>query len=114
MLTRPHPLERRAQAVPTWQRRLRETSTPAEVIEVAREFVASWGPEEMAELPPACRPRKLVDAEDVSSYALALVQHSCAADHLGDSALQRMAAFFTSAAQQISHLAFTQARLSEQ
>jgi hypothetical protein len=87
-----------------WHGRLLDAATPSEVIELVRDFVASWSPEEMATLPRDCRPGKIVDSEDVAGIAFALVRRSCAADRLGDDLLQRLAAFFTDASQQLSRL----------
>ena len=88
-----------------WQQRLNEAASRRDVVVVARDYVARMSPPEFARLPEPCRPSKIVDADDVTSYALTLVQCSCAGDKLTDQRLQRMAAFFTRASVRLAQLA---------
>lgn len=39
--------------------------TPAEVVAVTRDYMATWTPEEIALLPRACRPGRIRVAEDI-------------------------------------------------
>jgi hypothetical protein len=61
--------------VPAIQERIRRAVTDAEVILVAEYCLASLSPAEIALLPETCRPRRLLCALDVSSYAFDLVSH---------------------------------------
>ena len=87
-----------------WQGRLSEAGTAAEVLRVAREFVARITPGELQQIPEECRPTKIVDEDDISRYALILVQRSCAGDRMADRQLQRMASFFTRAALRLAQI----------
>ena len=61
----------------TWQERLDCATTEHEVLDVVRDYVATVSPEEFASLPPALRPGKIVDANDVTTYAFDLVREEC-------------------------------------
>jgi hypothetical protein len=87
-----------------WHGRLNEASTHTDVLRLAREFLARLAPADVALLPEECRPGKLVDSADISDYALALVQRSCAGDRLADATLQRVAAFFTRASLRLAQI----------
>ena len=60
----------------TWQHRLDSSHSEAEVLNVAREFLAQFEPVELRSLPEACRPpARLQAADEVSIYAFELVRH---------------------------------------
>ena len=80
-----------------WQDRLDAAATAQEVVDVARDFVATITPEETQQLPVDCRPPKLVDGHDISEFAYTLVRKSCADEYLADEQLFRIATFFTRA-----------------
>ena len=61
----------------TWQERLDDASTELEVVEVVRDYLATVDVEEYASLPVALRPGKIVDANDVTTYAFDLVRQEC-------------------------------------
>lgn len=61
----------------SWIERIDSATTSAEVLDVARVYTASLTLEEIAALPPKCRPRKLVDASDMSEYAFDLMRETC-------------------------------------
>ena len=87
-----------------WQGRLDEACHADEVVAIARDFVARISPEEFSALPVDCRPRKIVDADDVVDFAVTLVRQSCASDTSSDVLLQHMAAFFMDACSRLSRL----------
>jgi hypothetical protein len=88
----------------TWQDRIHAATTEAEVLNLARNFMAQFSPMEIAELPELCRPRRLADGNDLTEYAFDLVRHRCD-DGLGaDYALHRLAAFFSGATQRLSQI----------
>lgn len=87
-----------------WQDRLDQASDREEIAAIAREFLARITAEEFANLPPQCRPSKIVDADDVVDYAVTLVKHSCARDNMSDAVLHRIASFFTDACSRLSQL----------
>jgi hypothetical protein len=90
-----------------WQGRLNECVEPHEVVMTAKDYLAQWTPAEIASLPEPCRPGRLVDADDVSNYALELARAQCE----GVSPLvDKMAVFMTSAALRLAQIT---ARTSE-
>jgi hypothetical protein len=54
--------------------RLRGATSENDVVEVVREYLSDWLPEEIGRLPADCRPGKLRDAEDLSTLAYNLTQ----------------------------------------
>jgi hypothetical protein len=61
----------------TWQQRIDAAHEEHDVVEVVREYLATLSHDEFAELPEPLRPRKVVDAADVATYALELARHEC-------------------------------------
>jgi hypothetical protein len=88
----------------SWQGRLVAATSAAEVIEVARGFVATFTPLEIGRLPAAFRPPEFADANDISEYAFALVRHNCD-DNYGSARLAyRLASFFSNASIRLSRM----------
>lgn len=87
-----------------WQGRLAAATSREGVVDVARDFLALVDPAEAARMPVDCRPVKLVDGEDVASYAVTLARRSCDSDCFGNHDLQRIAAFFGDALGRLSQL----------
>jgi hypothetical protein len=85
-----------------WHGQLDDASTVHDVVEIARDFLASWDRHEIASLPEACRPGKLFDANDVTSYAFQLVQHDCGSDADAAPLVHKMAGFFSYASIRLS------------
>jgi len=75
-----------------------------EVVSVARDFVASFTPYEAGFLPRECRPRKIVDAKDVSDYAFELTRAACAEKGEGAAIADKFKAFFADAAERLAKL----------
>jgi hypothetical protein len=86
-----------------WQAGLDAARSAPEVVDVARCFVARISAEEFAGLPVDCRPRKLVDADDLVDYAVTLVRRSCVSEKPSELLLQ-VAGFFTDACHRLSQL----------
>jgi len=92
--------------VVTWAARVEGASSAHEVLEVARDFLAQLTPYEVHALPAACMPPpKLVDADDVTAYALTLVRHDCAGTHGDGDLAHKLANFFSHAAARLARLA---------
>jgi len=87
-----------------WQQLLDVAETDAKVIAIARDFLASLEPREVARLPERCRPRKLFTADDVGAFALDLVREH--GEEMDEAApiVHRMAAFFAHANIRLSHI----------
>jgi hypothetical protein len=89
--------------------KLLHANTEQEVVELVRTFLASWRPEELAEIPAPCRPGKVRDAEDVGDLAYELTRARIAANgpqHL----LKEMEVFFAHACARLSELEAAQSR----
>jgi len=54
--------------------KLRTMSSQSDVVEMVREYVSEWLPEEIGRLPADCRPGKLRDGEDLNTLAFNLTQ----------------------------------------
>ena len=86
----------------TWAELLATALTPEEVLDITRDFIASWTPYELAALPVPCRPPEGFRApEDIVLYAFTLVQYSLGAG-VEDDGASRMARYFSPAAQQVA------------
>ena len=85
-----------------WFDLLAAAATPEEVVNVARDFLATWTPEEIAALPRACRPpRTLKFPEEIVDYAFSLVKAHL--DEGSDSnGVTRMATFFAEASWRVA------------
>jgi hypothetical protein len=87
----------------TWEHRLDLAESEAEVIELAREYVAQLEHWEIVLLPEELRPRKMVDALDISNYAFELVRYDCE-DDICARLIHKLAAFFSRCSIHLSQL----------
>jgi hypothetical protein len=100
------PLDNHPLSAVSWQERLQATASAAEIVGVARDFVAQLTPYDVHSLPEACRPpSKIVDAEDITSYAFALVRHQCEESAAHAELVHKLAHFFSEASIRLSQLA---------
>lgn len=105
----PHPSDG---ALPTatlpqrWLGRLTAASTDRDVVAIAREYLATWGPEELARLPMEALPGRMQDPEHIGEYAFRLTQaHLSFSGTLAESLpLDRMMAFITYASSRLAQL----------
>ena len=86
-------------SMPDWRRHLIGATNEHEIVNLTREFLATWGPEEISLLPPDCRPGRIVDADDISQWAydLARAHTSLRYDDEQDLLLVRLLAFMSEA-----------------
>ena len=104
MSTSPFRPEGIPSAIPlSWEQRLDVSDSEAEVIELAREYVAQLENWEIAALPAVIRPQKLVDALDVTTYAFDLVRYECD-DEACARLVHKLAAFFSRCSMRLSEL----------
>ena len=85
-----------------WFDLLAAATTPAEVVRVARDYLATWTPDEIAALPRSCQPPgHLKFPEEIVDYAFGLVKTHCDGvdDHPG---VMRMATFFAEASWRVA------------
>src|SRR4051794_31516593 len=90
----------------SWSDRLDAARNENELLEVARDFLATFSPYDLARLPESMRPGRLVDANDVSELAFTLLSHR-AHDVKGARGLPRLRRFFTHASVRLSELMVT-------
>jgi len=86
-----------------WRRRLVAAPSIEDVLWIAKDFLASWVPADLARLNDGCRPGSVKDIYDVATYALTLERARCKAEEAG-AELSQMAAFFSTASQRIAAL----------
>lgn len=58
----------------TWQRQIDDAKSVAEVVSIARDFVATCTPQELALLPSHCRPGKIRDDRDIAELHARLAE----------------------------------------
>jgi hypothetical protein len=90
----------------SWQGRLDAAASSEDVVSVARDYLASFTPYELAAMPGACRPpSKLYDGEDLTTYAFELVRHSSEHDAAEVAEMvHKFAHFFSSASIRLSEI----------
>jgi len=84
-----------------WFDQLASAVTPDEVARIARDFVATWTPQEIADLPRNLRPGSLKFPEEVVDYAFTLVRAHVDGKTDNDS-VTRMATFFSEASWRVA------------
>lgn len=96
-----------------WRNLIRASATEDDVVEMVRDHLARYSPEEIARLPEECRPPRIRDAEDISHWAFELARTHCAQDGDDDheTVLERLLEFVTQAAVRLSELKATAAEL---
>jgi len=91
----------------SWEGQLEQAATPAEVIAIARDYLALLAPEEIVLLPVDARPRRVRDADDLAEIHERLVEayQRTRASGAELALLQRLASFFARATARLSDLA---------
>ena len=92
-----------------WRSLIREAQHEEDVIQLVRDHMARWSPEELARLPEECRPARIRDADDISQWAYVLASCHCAGTgpEYDDSLVDRMLEFVTQAALRVSEIKST-------
>jgi hypothetical protein len=101
-----HGFDPRAGSPPDWLSLVLASSDEAKLAATARDYLASWSPEEVFQLPKECRPGRIRDGEDISHYAFQLARAHClrrpgGRDHR---LLEKMMVFFTHAATRVAQV----------
>jgi hypothetical protein len=60
--------------------RLRTATSESDVVDLVRDYMGDWLPEELGQLPEDCRPGKLRDGEDLNTLAYNLARASVSFD----------------------------------
>ena len=96
--------QNRIQMPRSWQDAVRAADTEDDVLDLVKDFLAQFSPAEVAQLPHECRPGKILDAADVTEYALDLARNRCDEAAEGADVLQRLSAFFTDANERLAEI----------
>ena len=83
--------------------KLLRADTEAEIVEVVREYLSTWHPEELRDIPECCRPGKIRDAEDIGDCAYELTRARIASSG-PETLLVEMETFFAHASTRLSKL----------
>ncbi len=86
----------------SWQDRLDDAFTEAEVVGVVRDYVARLSLAEIELLPERCRPGRIHGAEDLSEYALELARTEGSDENA--ERVRRLSAFLSSATMRLSRV----------
>lgn len=86
--------------------RLHSATSESDVVELVRDYLGDWRPEELARLPLDCRPGKLRDSEDLNDLALSLTRASICFDVEPEQlrTIEEMDAFLTQACQRLAQI----------
>jgi hypothetical protein len=90
----------------SWFRQLDNATSANEIVSITRDYFALWTPEEIALLPPACRPPRMRDATDLEQLHRATVGEYRKTRATGDELLllQKLASFMTRACVRIAQV----------
>lgn len=90
----------------TWYRHIDDALSVEQVVAVARDFLASWTPQEVARLPVGCRPSRIRDESDVIDLHERLVDEYRTTRSSGDelTALQLITGVMVRASLRIAEL----------
>jgi hypothetical protein len=91
----------------TWQERLDSAAFESDVVDVVRDYLATLTHEEHMYLPANLRPQKIVDANDVTTYAFELVRHECH-DEGAQRLVQRLANIMSRASIRLAQIMVTE------
>ena len=88
----------------SWQQRLGDAASERAVVEAVKDFVATLEHDTISRLPVELRPGKFFDANDITTYAFALVRHDCGDDDTAKDVVHRLAAFFAQSSIRLSQI----------
>ena len=90
----------------SWYRKIDSANTSREVVAVARDYVASWSPHDLARLPDAVRPGKMRDEVDIENLHALLVDEYRDTRVSGEELrpLQELTSFFVRASMRIAEV----------
>lgn len=82
-----------------WFRQIDDANSAAEVVAVARDYLATWTPKDLAKLPRECRPGRVKTPGDLEQLHACLAEEYCQNRLAGEelSALQRLTSFIVRA-----------------
>jgi hypothetical protein len=92
----------------TWDTRLDEATTEGAVVALCDRFLAGWTFQDLGRLPATCQPRRVIEANDISPYAVELSGRLDERDAGTAPMLHRMSTFFTKAQLRMAQIAQAQ------
>ena len=89
-----------------WHQQILDARSWPDLLQVARDYIASYEPGEWASLPPNCRPDRIKGVDDLEYWRQCLADEylRVASQPRGNDVLRRMLAFFTAAAERADEL----------
>ena len=87
-----------------WSERLDAAASEGEIVEVAREYIATLSAGDIERLPKPCRPPGFLTAADVTGFSDTLVRHDCIVDGATARLVGRMCEFFSAASLRLAAL----------
>lgn len=92
--------------VDSWQRAAAEAGTAHDLLNITREFIATFSPAEMASIPAACRPARVKDIDDLHHWQQRLAEAFCdgAPRAAQSSTHSRLLSFLTAACDRVRGL----------
>ena len=75
-------------------------------MDIVRDFVATFSPVDLANVPPRLWPPKMRDARDVTDYAYVLVRFRVYDEKSSSASIDRLSAMFSDATVRISQIKF--------
>jgi hypothetical protein len=90
----------------SWQGRLHGARSEEDVVDIVRDFVATFSPRDLTDVPSRLWPPKMRDARDVTDYAYVLVRFRVDDEKSSSSAIDRLSAMFSDATVRISQIKF--------
>lgn len=108
-------LHRPRPSMPDWRRHFIGAVSEHEIVNLTREFIATWMPEDISRLPAACRPGRIVDGLDISqlAYELARAHTSLRYADDVDGLIVRMLSFISEAAVRIAEVKAVEAAMAK-
>lgn len=91
----------------SWLQQIDAAKSPSEVVAVARDYLASWTPEELARLPVQCRPGRVKDDQDIDQLLHVNLVEEYGRNRLSGealAALQRLTSFIVRASVRIAQI----------
>jgi hypothetical protein len=90
----------------SWFQQIDAAKTPFEVVNVTRDYLATWTPDELARLPVPCRPGRIKDEHDLDQLHVRLAEEYGRSRLSGEplAALQRMTSFIVRASVRIAQM----------
>ncbi|MEO7743502.1 MAG: hypothetical protein ABIR98_11245 [Usitatibacter sp.] len=90
----------------SWLQQLDASESPSQVVAITRDYLATWSPDEIAQLPMRCRPGRVKDEHDIAQLHVCLVEEYGRDRLAGDalSALQRITSFIVRASVRIAQI----------